>query len=501
MANEVGTASGLEDLFSKIVSFLTTNTALVTAGQDWEVLRIRRDNILSLTTNLVDTATGVSRKIIHTCRYDARSLNTNNADSSEGRYTGSFTAGTSQVTFRLRAVRAIASVMIKSSGVVGEVNSNPTAFKLQYSDNGTTWTTALTVTGATSWQTSERRTWAVPGTPGAHEYWRIVWDGVQSGTTIRWAELVLLDGGGNPANHFGSEVLFKAPGNAGADNIYVGIRSEYDGAAGWYNLFLNGFAGYDPNELNFFDQPGAIGPFGSQNPIAIPMVPLWDSSMPYWFSASGRSFRFGVKVDTLYEGGYLGFFLPYATPGQYPYPLMVGGSLVPQDTLRSSEWRYSYVNWRHGVFPGPGASSTPNSDGSQWATCYVRTPDGLWKYVANRPNSGTAVPDGLIGPNHSITSGPSGAARSMWPHCMNDQWTSGKLPYRDCLGGGYVIQPCIILQRLPEVMVFGELEGTFNISGFGVSSEDTAVFGGKTHVAFQNAYRNTVHEYWALSLD
>ena len=31
MANEVGTASNLEDLFGKIVSFLTTNAALVAA--------------------------------------------------------------------------------------------------------------------------------------------------------------------------------------------------------------------------------------------------------------------------------------------------------------------------------------------------------------------------------------------------------------------------------------------------------------------------------------
>jgi hypothetical protein len=499
MANEVGTASNFEDLFGKIVSFLTTNTDLVTAGQEWEVLRIQRDNLLSLTTNMVDTGTNVTRKIIHTCRYDARSLNINNRDTSDGRYTASFTAGTSQITFRLRAVREVKSVLIRSSGVVGEVNTNPTAFRLQYSDNGTTWTTALTVTGSTSWQTGERRTYAVPGTPGTHEYWRIIWDGVQTGTTIRWAELLLLQNDGTVANHFGSEVLFKAPGNAGTDEIYTGIRSEYDAAAGWYNLFLNGYAGYDPDVKSFFNEPGGINPFGSQTTVPVPMVPLWNSSMPYWFSASGRSFRFGVKVDTVYSGGYLGFFLPYATPGQYPYPLMVGGALVPQDSPRSAEWRYSYVNWRHAVFPGPGGNNADSDLTS--ATAYLRMPDGLWKSVANRPNSGTSVPDGIRGLNHSITSGPSGAARSMWPHCMNDQWTSGKLPYRDCLGGGYVIQPCIILQRLPEVMVFGELEGVFNISGFGVSSEDTAVFGGVTHVAFQNAYRNTVHEYWALSLN
>lgn len=499
MANEVGTASNLEDLFTKIVSFLTTNAALVAANQDWEVLRLRRDNLLSLTTNLVDTASGSLRRIVHTCRYDCRSLNTNDQNSTAGRFTASFTAGTSQVTFRLRQVREVKSVLIRASTMTGDLNMSPRGFRLQWSDNGTTWTTALTVTNSDSWQTGERRTFAVPGTPGAHEYWRIIWDAVQSGTTIRWSEVLLLQDDGTVANHFGSEVIFKAPGNAGADSIYTGIRSEYDEAAGWYNLFLNGYAGYDPAQMSFFNQPGGLPGAEAQNALAVPMVPCWNSAMPYWFAASGRSFRFGIKVDTNYEGGYLGFILPYATPGQFPYPLMVGGSLVPQDGNRSAEWRYSYANWRHGVFPGPGCENTPNVVEARWATNYIRMPDGFWRYIGNRPNSGTAVPDGIHGPNHGTTA--TGAARSMWPHCMNDQWSTGKLPYRDCLGGGYVIQPCIILQRLPETMVFGELEGVFSISGFGVSSEDTAVFGGKTHVAFQNAYRNTVHEYWAMSLD
>lgn len=499
MANEVGTANNLEDLFGKIVSFLTTNATLVAANQEWEILRLRRDNLLGLTTNMVDTGTGATRKIIHTCRYDARSLNTDANDASTGRYSGAFTAGTSQITFTLRQAREVTKVRIRNSVVNGELNQSPRGFRLQWSDNNSTWTTVLTVANSPTWITGERRDFDVPGTPGAHLYWRIIWDAAQSGTTMIWSELLLLQADGTVANHFGSEVIFKAPGNSGADSIYTGIRSEYDPAAGWYNLFMNGYAGFDPSIQSFFGHPGALPDWTAQTPLAVPMVALWDSTMPYWLVASGRSFRFAAKVDAIYTGGYLGYLLPYATPGQFPYPIMVGGALVPQTTNRSAEWRYSYVNHRHGVYPGPAASSTPSSDGGQWATCYMRMPDGFWRYFANRPNPGAAAPDGIHGPNHGT--GPTGAARSVWPHCMNDQWTSGKRPYRECLGGGYVVQPCILMARLPEPMVFGEMEGTYIISGFGVSAEDTAVFGGKTYVAFQNAYRNTVHEYWALSLD
>ncbi|MCL7798552.1 hypothetical protein M8942_10720, partial [Pasteurella multocida] len=68
---------------------------------------------------------------------------------------------------------------------------------------------------------------------------------------------------------------------------------------------------------------------------------------------------------------------------------------------------------------------------------------------------------------------------------MNDQWTQGKLPYRDCLGGGYVLQPCVLRQRAPFAQVFGELEGTFSISGYQNAAENTTTYNGKTHVVFQ----------------
>ena len=45
MAHEIGTASDLEDMFGKIVNFLTTDATLVAQGQAWEVLRLRRDRM------------------------------------------------------------------------------------------------------------------------------------------------------------------------------------------------------------------------------------------------------------------------------------------------------------------------------------------------------------------------------------------------------------------------------------------------------------------------
>jgi len=505
MANQIGNASNLEDLFGKILTFLTTDATLVSAGQAWQALRVRRDNLQALTTNLVEPSIVQSRKAITTCRYDARSLNTNAPGSQRQAYfrADNFSAGVSYVQMQLRQARAVAKVRLRAPTFASDLDNMVRNFRLQYSDNGSSWTTALTVNASTIFSVGEWREYAVPGTPGSHVYWRILVDSVQNATTnIGWASMLLLEADGTVANHFGSEMILKAPGLGGTDEIFVGIRSEYDTAAGWFNLFLNGYSGYDLNEQSWFDQPGALPGYSAGQPLAVPMVPCWDTTMPYWFVASGRSFRFAVKVSTSFEGGYLGFMLPYATPAQYPYPLLVGGSLVPQDGLRSAEWRYSYANWRHGVFPGPGADSFPGAEG-RWATLYLRSPSGEWIYFANRPNSGTPTPEGLYGPQIQVNAPYTASAgwRSVWPHCMNDQWASGKRPYRDCLGGGYILQRCVLLQRAPTPTLFGEFEGVFSISGYQNAPENTTNIGGKNHVVFQNAYRNTVHEFWALSLD
>ncbi len=209
MANEIGTATNFEDFFSKIVAFLTTNATLVTAGQAWQALRVRRDNIATHTSNLTDPTAAASRKMIHTFRYDPRTLNTDNpADSGAGAafYTSNLSVGVSFNSWEMRTAREVKNVLIRSHPTNGTYNSYaPRSFRLQYSDNGTSWTTALTVTNTPAFSLGERRLFAVPGTPGAHLHWRILWDAVQSGTTnISWSELLLLEADGTVANHFGS---------------------------------------------------------------------------------------------------------------------------------------------------------------------------------------------------------------------------------------------------------------------------------------------------------
>lgn len=505
MAFETGTASSLEDLVGKIVAFLTTNTDLVTAGQEWQALRQHRDNILAFTSPLIDqSGSPTYRKMLHTFRYDARSIN---VDSSTNYQTmcavvTGVSLGTSFLRWQMRSAAEIATVRLRASPDSGQVAQMIKGWRLQYSDDGSSWTTALTVTTPTAFTVGEWRDFAVGGSPGSHAYWQIIIDSTQSGSSANaiWASMLLLRADGSVANHFGSEVIFKATGTAGGDEIFTGLRSEYDTANGWYDLVLNGYSGYDAGEKSWFLQPGALPGFGSPLVKANPLVPLWDTSMPYWIAANGRSVRLAVKVSTSYEGMYLGLILPYATPGQYPYPLAVGGSLVPQQNARGPEWRYSYSNFRHAVFVGPGASATPSVE-DRWSGLYVRDTGGAWLQFANRPDSGGS--DGVLGIAQAFTSpfATSGSLRGVWPHCTNDQWTVGKRPFGECLGGGYAAMPCVLLQRSPTVDVYGELEGVFAISGQNNAPENTTAIAGVNAVVFGNASRTTEHEFWALTLN
>ncbi len=491
MAHEIATASGFNDLYDRLVTFLTSNTDLLATNQQWQVLRQHKDNLEQVVSDIAYLAPDWNNynSPLETMRYENRALQ-GQSDSKRFRsHANSFTPG-NYVQMKLRVAKPVTYVALRA-GSGADAGYMIRDFRLQYSDDGDSWTTCLTAVGQTAWSDLEERSYDVPAATGAHLWWRIIIDDTNRAQYVSWT-LMRLHNDAEVVNHYGNESFLKATGISGADEIFTGIRSEYDSDSGWYNWFLNGYTGYNPNEFSFFGQPGAIAA-----PHNCPMVPLWDQAMPYWFAANGRHVRFGVKVSTNYEGGYLGFILPYGSPNQYPYPLAVGGSLVAHTTMGSS-WRYSHTSHRHGTFTGPGANSAYQAPPSEQCALYLRQLDGLWYGYANRPHT-TSDPDSVA---DSFYSGGTGFQRGVWPHVTAGAGIGrGQLPFRDCLDGGYVLIPCVLFQRHPVGQVFGELEGCFYISGFNNGSENTTMHNGNNHIIFQNTYRNTPGEYWAMRLD
>jgi hypothetical protein len=382
-------------------------------------------------------------------------------------------------------------------------------FSVYYSNNGTSWTLLGSSTSNTGWNSGETRTitFTPPGT--AQLYYKIIIDAVNSGTTtVAWETMRFYDEAGNFCNSYNNEVILKAPGLASSDEIFTGIRTSKDTTEGWYNFILNGYTGYNSAEYSFFEQPGALPSYGETQVSGTPMVPCWDTSMDYWFSATGRSLKFSIKVSTIFEGGYLGFFLPAATSGQYPYPLAVGGSLAVGSNY-TSQMKYSDVSTRHATFTAPGSDGqlTTSTVGASLPNCtlYLLSPDNVWLPVTNR-NDSTANPESINQPIVGAASPytPSGGARVTWPHCMSEPALtisrSNFAAYSKCLGGDYLPIPIHLFQSAPVPNFLGFLEDCYYISGFENAAENTTTIDTKSAVIFQNTYRTAITEYWALTL-
>lgn len=240
------------------------------------------------------------------------------------------------------------------------------------------------------------------------------------------------------------ELIMKAKGLDGLQEIYWGIRTYHDVGADYYNLLGATFTGYIAG--NTFDtQPGA----------ALVGCPAHNNRIDYWLSMNGQRIALAMKVGTpVYEHLYLGKMLPYSRPSQFPYPVVAGGMLAGAAATRFSETTHDFYL--------RGAS----------ARGQLRTPGG---YINMH-----CYPWG----NAFLTSLAAPSAL--------------QLQARDT-EGQYPLLPVEIHDN--SANLYGQLDGIFHISGFNSAVENTLVIGGVTYVVMQSVARTGHADYYALRLD
>lgn len=271
----------------------------------------------------------------------------------------------------------------------------------------------------------------------------------------------------------GSEYIWMAPGNAGNDSIYVGALRFFDSGANYDNLRLGGFTGYDGPSA-FTAQPGFVG-------IPGPVLPLWNAAIPYWFIANGRRVIIVAKVSTNYESAYLGWITPYASPGQFAYPLAVGGSMAwgsTEPASNSTNWRFSYTGVEHQAFP----KSQTSAGGGLSGQLRLRRPDGLWRGFS------TTYSISYIG--------------CMWPYggaSVNSMMTDT----RPNLDGSYPMFPIVLTEDAGSgtTNVFGEFDGVRATTGHNNAAENTVVEGRDTWLVVQNTSLTTKTDYFCVRMD
>ena len=147
---------------------------------------------------------------------------------------------------------------------------------------------------------------------------------------------------GTSANRY---VFLRGPGLTGNDPVWVGLDTYQSVSGGYYNIAVACSNGYLTSQ-DYYNQPQMkrIG------------VPLFYDRVDYWLHINAQRIIFVCKVgQTYYEHGYIGKFIPYLSPIQYPYPAFVGGMFgygYSSENYILQNQKYSYSSYHYAPYYG-----------------------------------------------------------------------------------------------------------------------------------------------------
>lgn len=250
----------------------------------------------------------------------------------------------------------------------------------------------------------------------------------QTWKVLRWD-----DGAGTiTANR---ELILQGNGYTGDEEIFVGFRTNHLESADYYNMSSAIFTGYVPSS-SYILQPGfaEVG-FCAHN-----------IRLDYWLLANGQRIAGCLKIATpVYENFYAGKFLPYGTPGQYPYPVVCSGSLTAQSTTRFSD--------------------TARTMGIRGTTAAIKM-----RFVDGTFKNPKAMPWNQFG-------------TAPIPRDTNSVWPLKPIVLNDATQG-----------------LYGELEGVCQVTGFNNVVENQIFVGAQEWAVMQDTYRTGFLDYYALEL-
>lgn len=229
-----------------------------------------------------------------------------------------------------------------------------------------------------------------------------------------------------------------------AEEIFFGIQTYFDVTSDYYNWSINTFTGYVASNT-FNTQPGR----NSSNLG----IPLWNQEIPYIFVANGQRLIVSMNVQSNYESLYLGKIIPYATPSQWPYPVVVGGMLDTDSATRFSTAQTSWFKGNNGHFK-------------------LRFVDGTYVTPLIMPFDVTSI---------------------IWRNTKTISTNNEVVE-----PGYYGLHSLIAYNITPNV--YGELDGIYFISGFSNAVENTLIIDSITYFVLRDVQAVGFKDYVALKL-
>lgn len=285
-----------------------------------------------------------------------------------------------------------------------------------------------------------------------------------------------------------SEVIWRGKGR-GTDKIYIGMKTQIEGTES--HIFLNGFAGYDP-ELQWDDQPGGITKSDINN--TYPTIPhKFLNRFRYWISANSQRVVFAIKVSTQYESGYLGLFNPVDSERQYPYPMYIAGS-----GTKTISWQSTSLRGRGSVCLPTSVEPATNvytvtypsqNVGSNFSTARVRRSDGEWR--------------GITSVEGNPLLGRPFAQATLFPYNTGNEKMLALYKHRNdtTTPVNYLLLPILIEENYPHG-ILGALDGVYFISGTrDIGIEQTLIIGNKRYMVFDTLNLRNPNSYFAMIIN
>jgi hypothetical protein len=283
---------------------------------------------------------------------------------------------------------------------------------------------------------------------------------------------------GGQTNTITFESYLQAPGLSTTEQIFINIGAYTNASTGLFNWRMVGALGFLTGNT-FFLQPG-ISPQT--------FMLLWGSSIPYWFIANGQRVIVVAQVSGNFEMCYLGKFLPDATPGQYPYPVFIGGTAGDATPLGGSNGNdssasiriHSDVSNEHAAFFDPCAAFH----------CDVAAGWQVWNHWNNNNDAHTSGTTNQINPYADDGTAGGGSGGTTTPGQLKWLVTN--------IDGSYPIMPVRLEQINPNINLVGTLDGVFATTGEGNSSGSSLTVGSDTYLCFQDTFRSGRQNFCAI---
>lgn len=283
-----------------------------------------------------------------------------------------------------------------------------------------------------------------------------------------------------------SGVVLRGKGSSGGENIYVGLSLTIGTSTDDHRINLYAMGGVIASAVNM-----------SEHINVSPEMRVWldSASMKYWFVANARRFVILANMSTVYQAGYAGYILPYATPVNYPYPVFVGGTSNAQTAV--TNWRSLNLFHAHFMFSewnGGGGGDLLRSN------AYLLDPLGAWRDCAMSLSADIAIGPRIYNVLDSDSVYRWGLSRTS---VVSSRIGSENIRTRQVenYGGGMTIEPICLFQEVGSNQNFGILDGISLCPGQGNAAENVIQIGGVDHLVVQNVWRTDVAEYWALALE